>query len=191
MPDHIAICGLAPSEKRLNADLVRQDGGECWGLPWSRFSHRYDMHFEMHDRSIFELRGEEYIQQLQESAVPTFMQKEHEDIRNSIEYPLLDAIAHTHGDYFCSSIAYMLAYALMVGPKEVSIWGVDVSTGTEFEKERACNEYLIGLLRGRGTTVWIADGSSMFTFSPVNNYLDHKVEYTDRYGWAPVKVSSS
>lgn len=181
---HVAICGLSPTEKRLNHDLIRQDGGECWGLPWSQVAHRYDLHFEMHDRSIFERRGPEYIEQLQKSETTTIMQQEHEDIPESVQFNLNHAIQACGADYFCSSIAYMLAMALMHDiVTEVSIWGVDVATGSEFAKERACNEYLIGLLRGRDVPVHVASGSSMFTFEPVNDYLDQEVTYGARYGY--------
>lgn len=181
---HVAICGLSPSEKRLNHDLIRQDGGECWGLPWSQVAHRYDLHFEMHDPEIYSRRGPEYVQGLKDSKTTTLMQQEHADIPESVEYPLGRVIQEIGADYFCSSIAYMLALAVASDQVTVvSVWGVDVETGSEFAKERACNEYLIGLLRGKGVPVGVASGSSMFTFDPVNAYLDQDVTYGRRYGY--------
>jgi hypothetical protein len=172
----IQIVGLSPSYKRAPPEP------ESWGLPWSPLNTRYDVWFEMHDRSIFERRGPEYVDTLRKADRPIYMQREWDDIPNSVEYPLISVIADTGCDYFQSSIAYMLGLAIHEH-KDINLYGVDNHAGDEFAEERPCNEYLLGVAVGRGLQIWIHHSSSLLKFAPDNAYLDKIVTYQRRYGW--------
>lgn len=171
----IDLCGLSPSRK--NKPLVN----EAWGLPWDPLSHRYSILFEMHDRSLWERRGPEYVELLRNSHAPIYMQRVEPDIPQSMEYPLAEAI-ELGGDYFNSSIAYMLAYAAIEG-HDVDIYGVDNHTDEEWWFERPCNEYWIGMLRGLGCAVRIHPDSSLTKFAPDIKFGDEVIHYEKRYGW--------
>lgn len=173
----IEICGLAPSEKLK----PHPSEGEAWGLPWSPYAHRYTRYFEMHDRSLWERRGEEYVEYLRTTEVPIYMQKVEPDIPSSVEFPLQDAIEMV-GDYFNSSIAYMLALGILEG-HDMDLWGVDNSPFEEWAFERPCNEYLIGIAKGRGLNVWVHPSSALLRFTPDILYLDQRQNYHRRYGW--------
>jgi len=189
MIEHVAICGMGPSRKRLNCEVVQSEGGEVFGLPWDPLSHRYDVHFEMHDRSIWETRGEEYLAQLQESPTPTLMQAEYEDIRNSVEYPLGEVIARLGRDYFACSPAYMIGYAMLCNPRRVSIWGVDYANPEQWMYEKPCLEYMIGLLIGRGVDVFVPPESTLLSFHPDIEYNGQVIHYGERYGYLPQGAS--
>lgn len=180
---HIAICGMAQSRKFLNTDLVYREGGQVWGLPWDPLADMYDVLFEMHDRSLFERRGEDYVNYLRECDRPIYMQEEHPDIPNSVEYPL-QWVVTCFGDYFNSSIAYMLGVAGARGQgTKVSVWGVDNHEGEEWAYERPCNEYMIGRLMEHGVEVTVHHTSSLLKFNPDVLYLDERQHYVRRYGW--------
>lgn len=151
-------------------------------MPWSQVSHRYTKLFEMHDRSLWERRGEEYLDLLKSSDVPIVMQQQYEDIPNSVPFPLQDAIVE-FGDYFNSSIAYMLALAILEGHDEIEIYGVDNLTDSEFAYERPCNEYFIGMAKGMGLDVKIAEGSHLLKFHPDIQFNDTTIHYRGRYGY--------
>lgn len=166
---------MSPSARVAPTDV------ESYGLPWSGYSHRYSVHFEMHDRSLWERRGPEYLEALRDSPVPVYMQRVEPDIPQSVAFPLDDAIA-LGGDYFNSSIAYMLALAALMG-HDVNVYGVDNHTDGEWWFERPCNEYWIGLLRGQGRRVWVHPDSSLLRFMPDIHFQGETQHYRQRYGW--------
>ena len=71
------------------------------------------------------------------------------DIPNATAYPMEDVSAVV-GDYFNSSIAYMLGLAIVEKVDRIGIWGVDLNCDDEFAYQRPNAEYLIGFARGRG-----------------------------------------
>lgn len=171
----VQIHGLSPSHK------TAPYADERWGLPWSPLSPRYCIQFEMHDRSLWEQRGPEYVESLRRMEVPIYMQDVQPDIPMSRRFPLEEAVA-LGGDYFNSSIAYMLALAALEGC-DVELYGIDNHTRDEWWFERPCNEYWIGLMRGRGLDVWIHPASSLTRFMPDIKFLDDVQHYEGRYGW--------
>lgn len=171
----IRIVGLAPSGREAGGHE-----GPCWGLPWDPFAPRYTALFEMHDRELFERRGPEYVQSLRDATVPIYMHEAHHDIPMSTPYPFRRVIS-TVGGYFNSSIAYMLALAITEN-RNIEIYGVDNNAGEEWEKERPCNEYLIGQAVGRGLSVWIHPDSALLKPQLDVLYLDERQSYPRRYG---------
>lgn len=56
--------------------------------------------------------------------------------------------------YLTSSVAYMMAMAILEDPEEISIFGVDMSiTNEEYFHQRPCMEAWMGFARGRGIKV--------------------------------------
>jgi hypothetical protein len=171
----IQIVGMAPSERE--ADPLE----DSWGLPWGPLPYRHCAWFEMHDRSLWERRGADYLALLRDSDVPIYMQRQEPDIPMSRAYPL-GPVSKLTGDYFNSSIAYMLGLAILER-RDVMIYGVDNHTEDEWAYERPCNEYLIGVARGRGLKVWIHPESSLCRFSPNVKFGDEVQTYKGRYGY--------
>jgi len=68
-------------------------------------------------------------------------------------YPI-DAISEKYEtNYFTSSIAYMIAYALYTGAKEINIYGVDMEQDTEYRYQRPCVAYWVGYAKALGVQV--------------------------------------
>lgn len=87
--------------------------------------------------------------------VLVYMQKTHDDIPNSIKYPMAEVTAEFLPDapYYTSTPAYMLGLALLMGYKEIELYGFDMGTTTEYHYQRANFEYWIGIAHGRGIKV--------------------------------------
>ena len=168
------IVGLGPSH-----DLVPWREEETWGLPWDAWSPRYDLLFEMHDRSLFESKGKQYMDRLRDSDVPVIMQERHDDIPNSVAYPL-DAVSSIVGDYYGSSVAYMVALAITRKENRIVLYGVDLSD--DYDHQRPNLEYLIGFARGRGIEVEVPEGSLLLKRRKTDEYQDMGVIYPERYG---------
>jgi hypothetical protein len=82
-----------------------------------------------------------------------------------------------YGDYFNSSVGFMLALAIHEGAEEIAIYGVDMRADEEYGYQRPNCEYLIGLARGKGIKVHIPD------VCPLCKYQnDPGFAYFGRYG---------
>ncbi len=173
----LAIAGLGPSH-----DLVPWEEWETWGLPWDPWFPRYSTGFEMHDRSLWKLRGDDYESRLKDSDVPVYMQKVHEDIPRSRAYPL-GWVTGLTGDYFGSSLAYMLALAIADRRTEIGLWGYELKAEDGYDHQRPNVEYLLGFARARGIRVYVAPGSDLLSHRQNHKFENRDVTYPERYGY--------
>lgn len=89
-------------------------------------------------------------------------------------YPI-DTIVREFGEYFTSSLAYMLAYAIYLHIKDVEVggpgishiglWGCDMAVEGEYKHQRPCVEYYLGIARGMGIELHIAPESPLLRCS--------------------------
>lgn len=96
----------------------------------------------------------DYIADLKKLPCPVIMQKQWEEIPNSVAYPLAEILSK-FGNYFTNTISYEIALAILLGAKEIGIWGVDMAVDTEYHHQRPSCEYFVGLARGMGIKVHI------------------------------------
>lgn len=165
----LILLGLADSAKEA------PEGVERWGMPWHpELWVTLDRFFEIHDMELGDSWfTDDYIEKLKSIDAPLYMNKAYFD--NATAYPLDEVVSAT-GDYFESTISYMLALAIYEGYKDIGIYGVSMNAGEEYAHQRPNLEYLIGLARGKGISVTIPHG-------PVNKYSHHCDIYPRRYGW--------
>jgi len=52
--------------------------------------------------------------------------------------------------YLTNTISYEIALAIYLGFKEIQVWGVDMSMGTEYEAQRPSCEFWAGVAAGMG-----------------------------------------
>jgi hypothetical protein len=169
----VAIVGLSPASHSLAP--WGSDEWEVWGLAWDGYWAGMDRVFEMHDMALLKKHyaGKPYFAKLQEMHQTLYMPES--VYENVTRYPL-EAVIESVGDYFCSSIAYMLALAIHEKADEIAIYGVDMKANEEYAYQRPNIEYLIGLARGRGIKVTIPDQSPLCKF---NSHVDF---FVGRYG---------
>lgn len=170
----VAIVGLGPSHDQVPWETV-----ETWGVAWDPWAPRFDLLFEMHERRLYETRGEEYISRLNDMDIPVVMQMADPEIERSETYPLKDVIRMT-GDYFGSSVAYMLGLAILRRVDEVSLFGVDLTD--DHDHQRPNLEYMLGIATGRGIKVNVPDGSLLLSRRKRDTYQGIGVIYPKRYG---------
>ena len=110
------------------------------------------------------------------------------DIPNAIEYPLQE-VSDLVGDYYNSSIAYMLALAIFEEYDKIGIWGVDMigqgepGHADEYRDERPNCEYLIGFAKAKGIEIYLPDECPLLKFSgrfPLGTVIPN---YGHRYGY--------
>lgn len=178
-----ASCAKAPYDEpnvKLGGDL------EIWGLnqahvmPWMKKWTRW---FQLHKEKSFKrelsltrgLAGH-YDWLKQDHKQPIYMQFQHEEIPNSVEYPLTEIVEEFLGKflkgsevdkYFTNSLAFMMALALYEdkvakhGFDRIEVYGFEMADDTEYVKQKGCAEFWIGIALGRGKEVFLPEGNSL------------------------------
>ena len=175
-PEHIAILGLGPSleeyvniAKRLGGKHVYCD--EVWGINAVAGVIMCDRVFHMDDVRIQERRAAalpesniaRMLEWLRVHPGPIVTSRAHPDYPGLVEFPLEDVINNLGHDYFNSTAAYAVAYAIHLGVKRISLFGCDYTypNAHDAEKGRACVEFWLGVARARGINLTIAKTSSL------------------------------
>lgn len=71
----------------------------------------------------------------------------------------IEKIKEKFGTYFTSTIAYLIAFAILEGATEIGLWGISMLADEEYSRQRPCVEYYLGMARGLGINVVIAEES--------------------------------
>jgi hypothetical protein len=147
---------------------------EKWGLAWDPAALRMDRVFEVHlPREWKDYAPKDYIERL--CMMPRlYLQEPHPQVPNGERYPL-EEVEKTTGDYFSSSIAYLMALAIHEGAEEIGLFGVAMEGHDEYGYQRPNMEYLVGLARGLGIKVHIPEQSPLCKYSG-------QYGYSSRYG---------
>ena len=151
-----------------------------------RYIPRADCWFEIHTREMFTsdtVRDTDYVGWLRKSQVPVIMCERQDDIPMSVRFPLERAIALGGRDYFQSTIAYMVAWAMLTGFKELGIWGVDLVVGDEYFYQKCNLEWWLGIAEARGVTVTIPKESALLK-------QHHRYGYQREPSFGPFKEST-
>jgi hypothetical protein len=177
----VAVVGLAPSTHD-QAPFDDPDW-ETWGLAQDNEGYPYlDRAFEIHPLDfIREIRRPSFEDRLKEFDVPLYMQEAYPEIPNAVRYPL-EEVSSVVGDYFNSSISYMLGLAIVEKVDHIGIWGVDMDGEDEFAYQRPNAEYMIGFARGVGISIYTPEESALLTYGVKGGGI-HTVNWKGRYGY--------
>jgi len=181
VPDHVAIVGLGPSCREF-FELTRRLGGisdycdEVWGLNAMGDVLRCDRIFHMDDLRIQEARAEArpdsniaaMVKWLKYHPGPIYTSVVREGYPGLVAFPLQDVLNgryDTNGGapYFNSTAAYAIAYAVHIGVKHISLFGLDYTlpNAHNAEKGRACCEFWLGIAAARGIELSVPDTTSL------------------------------
>lgn len=124
---------------------------------------RADAWYEIHTQDQFEediVPGTDYHSWLKTCPIPIYMVDKFPWIPSSVKYPI-DERVNQFGDYFYSTISYMIADAIAWGMEEIGIWGVDLAHDSEYEYQKPSAEYLLGYAKGLGIKVTLPPQSAL------------------------------
>jgi len=200
-PEHVSIVGLGPSSaayldlaKRLGDRRVYCD--EVWGINAISSVIQCDRVFHMDDVKVQEGRAKlkpdgniaAMVNWLKTYPGPVYTSVVREGYPGLVEYPL-EAVLNGEFDaaggvpYFNSTTAYAIAYAIHIGVKQISLFGIDYTLANmhSAEQGRACCEFWLGIAAARGIEVHVPEQSSL---------MDACVPERERlYGYDLVDVS--
>jgi len=170
----VAIVAYAASTREMYRPL--DSSWERWGL--NRLYEIEDVKgfsrwYETHDRDLFpQAFPPEHLAWLRAQHIPLYMADAYLDIPAAVRFPR-ERLMEKFGRYFTSSMAWMLALAIDEGYQRIRLYGMDLMGDSEYEVQRSCIEYLIGLARGLGREVWLPPqcallrASHLYGFEPV------------------------
>lgn len=181
-PKRVCILGTAESWRKApfadpSIEVWALNDSYCLGLP------RVDRYFELHplDKMVFRpvgrkvvmgkdipdgwfVRPEGHIEWLKKLAKthPVYLQAEPDASWpvNAQRFPI-ERMEAAFGEYWASGPSYMVALAIMEGFTEIQVYGIHLATAEEYRLQRANFEHLLGIARGRGITVIMADASPL------------------------------
>ena len=158
----VAICGFASSTRHLIP--VDDNRVEIWGLnQLYRHIDRADRWFDIHRNwEQDNVEGTDHPKWLKECGIPIYMVKRDHDLPTSVRFPIERMIASA-SDYFTSTVAYMLALAISEGFSKIHLYGIDLVVGTEYEVQKACVEFWLGMAHGKGIDLNIPSASALLT----------------------------
>ena len=181
VPAHVAIVGLGPSCATF-FELARGLGGisaycdEVWGINAIGDVLRCNRIFHMDDLRIQESRAKErpdsniarMVEWLKTHPGPVYTSVVREGYPGLVAFPLQEVLNgryDTNGGapYFNSTAAYAIAYAVHIGVKRISLFGMDYTLPNvhQAEKGRACCEFWLGIAAARGIEITVPETTSL------------------------------
>jgi len=175
-PEHVTILGLGQSLEQY-VNITKRLGGrraycdETWGINALGDVIKCDLIFHMDDVRIQEIRAKakpesniaRMIDWMRVTNVPIITSRAHPDYQMLVEFPLEQAMNELKHDYFNSTTAYAIAFAIMLGVERISLFGCDYTypNAHDAEKGRACVEFWLGIATERGIKITLPKQTSL------------------------------
>ena len=175
-PEHVVIIGLGPSASSY-MDLIKTLGNrrafadEVWAINAMADIIQCDRVFHMDDLKVQEARASArpdgniaaMIKWMRRHPGPIYTSVKREGYPGLVEFPLADVIGNGGIPYFNSTAAYAIAYAIHIGVKEISFYGIDYTlpNAHSAEQGRACCEFWIGMAMARGILINVPTETSL------------------------------
>jgi hypothetical protein len=138
VPLKVAMIGTAPSSR-----LLAPYSDPSWQI-WvcspgnQNVCPRVDVWFELHGNLLWpecKSYGEPYIEWLKKQPFPIYMQDQ-SFVPNALTFPKDDMVKEFGKDFFTSSFAWMMAFAIHKGAKEIALYGIDMASRDEYILQR-------------------------------------------------------
>lgn len=162
---HVAILGLGPSVRQY-LELTKRFGGrkafadEVWGINALGDVFLCDRIFHMDDTQIQEIRAKanpesniaKMLEWLKTTSTPVVTSIARPGYPTMQAFPLAQVLTKYPMGYFNSTAAYAIAYALHIGVKKITCFGMDFTypDAHDAEKGRACVEFWLGMAAAQG-----------------------------------------
>lgn len=176
VPETVTILGLGPSLQQF-IDLSKCAGGasaltdEVWGFNALGDVVKCDRLFHMDDVRIQEIRAEAkpdsniagMLGWLKDYKGLAYTSRPHKDYPALKALPIEDMLNNLGFDYFNSTAAWAVAYAIHIGVKKIRLFGCDYTYANahDAEKGRACLEFWLGFAAARGIKISLPKTTSL------------------------------
>jgi len=187
-PLKIALVGTAPSSRMLAP--FNDPSWKIWGCSPGNMNTlpRFDAWFEVHSNLLWpehEVYGKPYVEWLKQLKVPVYMQEfwptpdgsifaTKDIIPNSVALPWdeLSSEEEFGNDFFTSSFAWMMAFAMKLGAKEIALYGIDMASRDEYILQRPGFFFFRYLASKRGVKISAPHESDIMQSPPLYAIAD-------------------
>ncbi|MFN3549627.1 MAG: hypothetical protein ACK4U0_19240 [Mesorhizobium sp.] len=179
-PRHVVILGLGPSVSAY-LDMIKRLGSrrryadEVWGINALGDIFQCDRVFHMDDMKVQEARAAArpgsniaaMVDALREHPGPVYTSVVRPGFPGFVPFPIADVLAGRYDcngtPYFNSTAAYAVAFAIHIGAKKISLFGIDYTlpNAHHAEKGRACVEFWLGIAAARGIEITVPEQTSL------------------------------
>ncbi len=172
--ERVAIVGTAPSSRMLTPfndlswDIWVCSPGNMEQMP------RIDAWFEIHKNLLWPEcigYGKPYIEWLSKQTFPVYMQDQ-SYFPHAKTFPAQEMVNKFGGDFFTSSFAWMMAFAIARGYKEIGLFGVDMASKDEYILQRQGFFFWLKLARDSGIKVTIPPESDLIESPGLYGYSE-------------------
>lgn len=162
-PLKVAIIGTAPSSRMLAP--FNDPTWKVWACsPGNRgVLPRYDEWYEIHANLLWPecvSYGAPYIEWLKTLTCPVYMQN-NLLVPNATAFPKEQMVNEFGPYFFTSSFAWMMAFAIMRGAKEIALFGVDMASKDEYVLQRPGGHFFMWEAGRRGVKVSVPAESDL------------------------------
>ena len=162
--DKIHILAKGPTWFRCPQKVP--DTEEIWGINATYNQNPADRLFIMHDiRHHFQIEDHEASDKLNALDIPIYSPVSYPFLDRSEQFPIKDVVEYHQTTWFANVICYMMALAIMLEPKEIGLYGVEM-VGLEYELERPAVLFWCGVAHGHGIKVEVPPESKLFDPKP-------------------------
>jgi len=154
-PLKVALVGTAPSSRTLAP--FNDPTWQIWVCSPGNMNMipRYDAWFEIHSNLLwpeYESYGKPYTEWLKTLKCPVYMQ-DNSSVPNATPFPWQELTKEFGEDFFTSSFAWMMAFAMTKGAKEIALYGIDMASRDEYILQRPGFYFFRHEARRRGIKV--------------------------------------
>lgn len=154
---------------------------EYWGCNDLYKFRKLDRLFIIHDLQMTAYNKNEpaLIEHINKLDIPVYTLGDYNELKNNVRYPMQKVTEEFNIAYFQNTASYMLALAILQQPKQIELYGMDMSFGsmTEYMRnEKACLEFWLGVAKGRGITHLVTKESTLLVRKKRNNFYGFKVQ---------------
>jgi hypothetical protein len=169
----IALAGTAHTSSQAP---FADPAWEIWGCSPNQQLERWDRWFELHDPELLrEPSHALYLKWLGEQTKPIYIQKPMPEIPNGVVYPA-QKVAERFGTWFLTStVAFMLALALMEFPDEIALYGIEMAAKGEYASQKPGCRFFIQTARLIGIKVWAPKGCEIMEDGFLYGYPDARL----------------
>lgn len=185
-PLKVALIGTAPSSRMLAP--YNDPSWQIWGCSPGNMNSlpRVNLWFELHSNLLWpehESYGKPYIEWLKQQKFPVLMQALWPTLEgtmvpvqtvvpNATAFPRDELVAEFGCDFFTSSFAWMMAYAMKAGASEIALYGIDMASRDEYIRQRPGFFFFRHMARQRGIKVSAPHESDIMQSPALYAYVD-------------------
>jgi len=173
-PLKVALIGTAPSSRMLAP--YNDPTWKIWGCSPGNMNTlpRVDVWFELHSNLLWPEHasyGVPYIEWLKQQPFPVYMQDQTQVPRATV-FPKDELVAEFGDDFFTSSFAWMMAFAMQQGAVEIALYGIDMASRDEYILQRPGFFFFRHLAKLRGIKISAPHESDIMQSPALYAYVD-------------------